>query len=634
MKDLITTMAVSEYLSNIKNNCGGYHKKQEDFAYRVIEEFLNSGNKNKITVFPDRCGLGKSTLLKSFIHNFALEPFIGFGDSNIVNKMPHGAIIVTDRLEQLEKILNYKNLKKVCYLFKYDKEDIESKNRMSFIEQMQQAYTYPVILISTQKYFSLEESQRIRLYTYGWSEWNSKSKKYELTKKSREICIIDEKPIITNNITIDEEYLSKIGIAIDNSFENKQKQYLIDTWKKIKNDIDYIRDTYSKGYEVMWIKKQKQCLLVNETEDKRFLDELANNVSTAIYQNVLNIREIYRQGGLFVNKKSKDQPNKRYIIHLQNNIDKFDLNKCKYYILDATAYFDIDYQINKNIMDYKIGDNKKDESDIRLFYVDVGASKNSIDADKVKSISNWIKTFNLNDTFICTYGDKSGIRQQFQRELNYYDIGYFGNIKGKNDFEDRHNCIHIGFNRKADYVYLQTYILLERVHEKWNSKNITDEEIHKEIEKILEMKKGRFINETMDSIMKNNIVVDMEQNVMRIKCRHFNNTDICKIYILCNYKNYKDIVSMIAQRLDVIVEEAEATEIKKHKADIRKNRSKAYEAWSLWLINQPKDREFKLADIYAETTLTDKRLKELKKQNTYVREWFSTHKLRRDNYKI
>lgn len=384
----------------------------------------------------------------------------------------------------------------------------------------------------------------------------------------------------------------------------------------------------------MWIKKQKQWLLVNETEDKRFLDELANNVSTAIYQNVLNIREVYRQGGLFVNKKSKDQPNKRYIIHLQNNIDKFDLDKCKYYILDATAYFDIDYQINKNIMDYKIGDNKKDESDIRLFYVDVGASKNSIDADKVKSISNWIKTFNLDDTFICTYGDKSGIRQQFQRELNYYDIGYFGNIKGKNDFEDRHNCIHIGFNRKADYVYLQTYILLEKVHEKWNSKNITDEEIHKEIEKILEMKKGRFINETMDSIMKNNIVVDMEQNVMRIKCRHFNNTDTCKIYILCNYKNYKDIISMIAQRLDVIVEEAEATEIKKHKADIRKNRSKAYEAWSLWLINQPKDREFKLADIYAETTLTDKQLKELKKQNTYVREWFSTHKLRKGNYKI
>lgn len=243
LSEIITGMTVGEYLGNIKNNCGGYHKKQEDFAYRVIEEFLKSGNRNKITVFPDRCGLGKSTLLKSFIHNFALEPFIGFGDSNIVNKMPHGAIIVTDRLEQLEKILNYKNLKKVCYLFKYDKEDIESKNRMSFIEQMKQAYTYPVILISTQKYFSLEESQRIRLYTYGWSEWNSKSKKYELTKKSREICIIDEKPIITNNITIDEEYLSKIGIAIDNSFENKEKQYLIDTWKKIKNDIDYIRDT-------------------------------------------------------------------------------------------------------------------------------------------------------------------------------------------------------------------------------------------------------------------------------------------------------------------------------------------------------------------------------------------------------
>ena len=235
----------------------------------------------------------------------------------------------------------------------------------------------------------------------------------------------------------------------------------------------------------------------------------------------------------------------------------------------------------------------------------------------------------MNDTFICTYSDKL---KHFQKYIKADDMAYFGNIKGKNNWSHKHNCIHIGFNRKADYVYLQKYILLKNKTKEWNE--LSNDLIEKDLESILELDKGRFVDPDMDAIFRSDVVVDIEQNIMRIKCRHFSNEEICNIYLVCNSNIYYDIINRLADRLGVEVDEHIVLDLEKSKSDERKNKSKYLIAFEDWLKIQPIGREFKINELYNETIINLESLKTIKKTHKHIKEWFDKHKVKKGIYKI
>ena len=76
---------------------------------------------------------------------------------------------------------------------RFDKEDIESRSnaRVDFKMQLQEQFKYPIVLITTQKYFKMNDEERKMLY-----KWKN---------GSRSIKIIDEKPYILATTTIDED---------------------------------------------------------------------------------------------------------------------------------------------------------------------------------------------------------------------------------------------------------------------------------------------------------------------------------------------------------------------------------------------------------------------------------------------
>ena len=615
---LLKDFKIKSTITDYKNNIGGnVHMKQIEFCEQLTKEFYNNEN-DKITVNTNRCGIGKTTVIKCFLDNL-VNNYTMFGQINRDHMVEEfGAIVITDSLEGLNKISNYENIKDRCYLMQYDKEDTESmaKSKKDFQKQLKEQYEYPIILLTTQKYFKMSKAERNNLYNW--------------RKGKRNIKIIDEKPYIFETITIDEVYLSNINIALEEIIKCEDKTYLLSCWRKIRNDLDYIRDSYSDKYDIMWISKVNRPLLLNKTEDKKFFEILANYINTETYDKIEKIKEIYNNGCLFVSSSDKGQDNKRQFVLLHNNLNKFDNEKCKCFILDATSKFDIDYKADPNIFEFLYIDDEKENKDINIHHVLTSTSQKALlkDNNNINTICKWINETIGQDGFVTTYSKRKGIYQKFENGLNTKDIEYFGNIKGKNDWEHLENMIHVGLNRKSNIVYLEKYILLNGLDELWNT--LTSDEIEKEINALLEVDKGLFVNEMMNNIMISDLTVDTIQNIMRIKCRHFSNKDKCNIFIVCS-KYYERIVTRVANAVGAyyipgytpdIFQEQQVMNRKPIEGKKETNPQKF-----LKYINSLEDgKVLKMKDIIEGSKLTSNQLKEIRKSNQICKKWFNEHK--------
>lgn len=614
---------IEQYKEKIMKYNGAINDKQVKFAEQLTDMVLDKNKSDKVEIIIARCGMGKSVIVNTILDNLVNK--VTFGKPLDNDKFTgNGAILITDSLERLDGV--NKELDGACYLMKNDLDIPEVENRKNFQQKIKEQFKYPILLITTQRYFSMSKEDREFMYSWAGGK--------------REIAFIDEKPILTNEIVIDEKFLSEIRIALHGCFEGDDKKYLLDTFSKIYDDLDYIRKDYSEKYEVMWFKKSKNTLLINEDEDNKFFNILENNVTNKIYNDVLALKRIYTDGCLFVSKKNKSQDNIRQFIVLNNNTDKFDTDKCKYFILDAAAKFDIDYIINKSIFNYVEIDDKKEISDINIYHIPFNTSQNSLKKnieETIPMISKWINDDFGDNCLVATYGKKSGLYQKFEKELNTENLAYFGAIKGKNNWKGLHNMIQIGFNRQSDVVYLLNYIYLKNKNIEWNNKK--NEDIIKEIESLVELDKGLFKDTFMRTIMMLKLVVDTIQNVMRIKCREFSNTEQCHIYIIANddkdnfYKNtiirINDAISSAKVLTFIPTAFDEYKIMNRNTIDGKETNAQKIINW----INNIWDgKEIKSKDMLAEIGITRKQFGKVKENNESLKLLLNKYQVKRGIY--
>ena len=615
IKEFKLDCTIDEYKKNIGDNV---HYKQINFCTKLCDEFMNN-DENNITVNTNRCGIGKSTTIKAFLNNL-VNNYSYFGKSHDREwELDHyGAIVIHDSLEGLEKIANYKGLTDRCYFMRFDKEDIESRSnaRVDFKMQLQEQFKYPIVLITTQKYFKMNDEERKMLY-----KWKN---------GSRSIKIIDEKPYILATTTIDEVYLSGINIALEEIVKGEDKNYIITCWKKIRNDLDFLRDSYANKYEIMWITKEDRALLSNKREDKNFFNILGQYVTTDTYDKIADIRKIYSDGCLFISSGDKEQDNKRQFVLLHNNIDKLDMDKCKCFILDATSKFDIDYTISENFKFLHV-DDKKEVNDINIHHVQTSTSqKTLLSSNKIDTISKFINEKLGDECFVATYGKKKGIYQKFYKSLKTNQVAYFGDIKGKNTWESYNNMAHVGLNRKSNSVYLQKYILLKDKANEWNK--MKEEDIAKQIEDILQVSqenKGWYNNGYMNEIMMRDMVVDTVQNIMRIKCRHFSNKEMCNIFIICA-KNYANVVSrindVVGGKIFSYVPDIFLAETTDNRKPVNGKEKTNPQIIKEYLEGLDKGEIVKIKDIIDGSGLSRKQIDKVREKNQWCKTWFENHK--------
>ncbi|QEZ67749.1 hypothetical protein D4A35_01915 [Paraclostridium bifermentans] len=613
VKGLKIKLTLNEY----KDNIGNATDKQIEFAKGIVERVFNFENDGVIDVNYNRCGLGKSTLIKCILHNLVnyTADLLDNKNNRTTRIDKFGAIVVTDKLDRLTDIQNYKNLKDRCYFMKYDQNDDEisyKHSRVEFKDQLTKQFKYPIVLLSTQKYFKMTKDERNQLYKWAGGH--------------RKIKFIDEKPYIIQTYTIDERYLTDINVALEMLHKGEDKDFLIDYWKKIYNKFDNLRNLYTK-YDCNWISGNGRSELLNAAMDKQFLSRLEEYVSKKIYEDVIRLKDISERGCLFIASNDKDKDNTRQFILIENNIDKFDTDKCKNIIFDATARFDIHYTISNKFKLFKEDDGK--ECDINLHNIQVSTSQNSLKKKKnlVKTISAYINETLDKDILVATYGQKSGLFQEFKKNLNTEELIYFGDIKGKNNWQDRDCMVHCGLNRKSSYVYLQTYIALTGIYKEFNEINDVDI-IYNKIQEIILADKGLFTDLKMHEIMRSDIIVDTIQNLMRIKCRHFSNTKMCQVYLICS-ETYEGIVDRIGKEINAKIIKYVPAIFDEMKTMERKPIEGKYKTNPQILLEYLKSVErgtvLKMKDIISGSGLNRDQIKECRKSNDSIVEWFNNH---------
>ncbi|NFO65452.1 hypothetical protein FDC27_00425 [Clostridium botulinum] len=612
-KNIKKENTINEYIKNMEKY-NPVHIKQKEYIEALVNDIYENDIKDIISIVPCRCGIGKSTSINAILYQLAnsgigkaLKPLDGYG-----------AIFITDNVERLNKTYNYSNLYTFAYLMKYKEDSIEEENRKTFGEQIKEQYNFPILLITTQKYFKMTKEERQVLY-----KWRG---------GTRELCLIDEKPYLIKSVAITERYLSKIRIALEEVKKCDDKTYLLDTWKIIYNDLDIIRDRMASTYTTMWLKNSKKSLLFSEDEDKKFFKILSQYVTTTIYEDTLRLKDIYTNGCLFVSSDNKDTDNSRQFILTYNNIDKFDTDKCKYYILDATSKFDIDYLLEKKALKYMNIDDEKADKDIRVNMIPFSTSQKKLketgEYSNTDVICGWInKSFSENLLVACNRGTNGMIYNRFNNNLDTENIEYFGNIKGKNEYESLKEMVHIGFNRFSDIAYLETYIVLYDMANKFN--NSADADIQEEINTLLNSERGQFTDLKMRGIFRSKCIVDTVQNVMRIKCRHFTNIDKCTIWIITSLL-YEDVVRRVASNIGAEYYTFSPTEFEEAKTMSRKpNEGKDMtnpQKIKTYLNKITNGTIIKMADIIAGSGCDRNAVKNAVKKNPELNKWFDEHK--------
>lgn len=582
-------------------------QQQLNFTEQVCNEMYQTmiQNDKKIHVVPARCGFGKGNTQKAFLNHLLDVDNDDWGNS-LLSK---GAIFVTDRKSRLEELYSYKNISKHSYWIRAE-SDCQIPLQEQFVEQQR----YPVLLMTTQRYFQMDSSAIRAL-----KKWrDEEDKEFE-----RSVVIFDEKPYFLETMHLDIKNIDRVEAALFQLPENNLKDTIIGEFTRLKQEIfqewsvmtEYLQKHSMKNYT--WIVPDR-----SEVTETKFY-KLARQVDLS--DNILNIITAIRRrklhGCFYVNQKKGANQDRYYKIPMDNQ-SKFLTQEFCYWIFDASACNDIEYKLLADRLPFtyfEVDDKKSENCQVVLY--DYNTSRSSLTVDREEKLIGYVETTPV-DTVIITYSTlESKVRKETQRKKTMH----FGDTKGYNDFKDAANLLQIGLNRQDDLYYLGVYLeLYPEELEKINQ--MAQDDIVKFIEETTELSMGDFVNQCMQEIMISKISTDFEQNIFRTKLRQFGNNDFVRIEVICS-KRYEKVLTDTLKRYEIIyeIDEEEFHTIKRPREG-----SHADKIWN-YLDSLASGMAFTTKDIYAATGLTKKQFE--KASATYgITEELAMYRVGRGRY--
>ena len=633
-----------------------FDAKQIEFYKMVFDILIHNKDTSKVTCFGGRPGIGKSTLIKTFMHCCIGDYFYGRRHE------PLGLVVITDSIRRLEELSNGRRDREEaakCWGEIFETFGIEdhykefekcvivlrSNTSVSFEKQLSEQYYKPIVLLSTQRYFMLSEQVREQLFRFNY---NNKPLK-------RSIVIFDECPYFSETVTINSKNLTDIESALYEglSDEVKNKKFAIREFKIFKDrllsQMDEKEDSTKDNVTLYWKDERYPTITLNDTLFFEVVEKNRESLTqqyNAILKDLQYLREIAENGAIFnFIKKKKSDKYERSIILVRDNREFFYLGQDKkFFVFDATC--DIDPRYDLDYVEIISGEKYNKPLKMTITNVKMATSKNVLCNGKkhsfltTNSISNYLKNKihhgigKQRKILIVTY---SNLFQRFSKEFDY--VGYFGNLKGFNDFKDFCKMAHIGMNRypPTAYFYIYCGCNMDIYHK---LRDMTEEE-SKNFFKNINSNSSQYQN-ILDTVMLKCMLADFEQNIFRLAIRNYGNTDDVHIWTFYNNGSdvYKALSSMIEDRYkpygvvfeyEDSPEELQIEKIKDRKPPEGKKMTNAQKVIE-WRDHQTKGKEFKIKELLKDTGLTYDSFKKVLKNNPILKKEFDLMKTSKKGY--
>lgn len=584
------------------------HEKQEKFVEQIITGLYKDNDKEKVNVVTVRCGFGKSIVIKLFLR--------GLVENRTRDEEFDGAIIVTDSLSRLEEIKSFNGLEDMCALIKYTDNKFLILEDESTASQIKKQYMYPILLMTTQRYERLNKDERAQLY-----KWKN---------GDRKVVIFDEKPCLYNQEIIDVEFMSYIKREIDKISESEDKQFLVSEFRKVDYKIEEIKDNLVKGKdEIMWHKASVESLFGNKEVEDKFMSLAKELLKKDIVYRINKILDLNKKGGLFINKKTDKTENKRFFVLLEDNLlRKFDVDKVKYWVFDATAKHDIEYK-NNIFKKFNIDDTK--EEPLEIINVKENMSKQAMKykaGKKIKALNKFIanRTEQDEDIIVASYSNVIG---KVEGKGNQEKL-YFGNIKGSNLYRDICKMFHVGWHRQSDYHYIGLYLMKNKdIINEFN--NLSYEETRDKIKELTKVeirsnsKNIMFENEELNQIMVGKIFCDFVQNIFRTKLRDFSNEKKITIYTFAQ-ENMEELFIIMEKEFNIKIKHIIADEFSTEKIISRQTKKESVAQRIInWWEEYSWSGEMHISEILKINGLTQKQFDKAKEKNKGLKEFMKNN---------
>lgn len=590
-----------------------FEEKQEAFFNFALKTINENRETDTVTVFPARCGLGKSTFLRILVKAW------------LIDNPGRGLIIVTDNLDRLKEYRNLNDENKQLdknKQVKYPVAYLDSENYATVIKTQNQC---PILLISTQRYFQMDTIAPFLSYFEGGKEYR------------RDTVIFDEAPYFYENgeVGIDElDYLnSALNGGITDLSDHEDKAWLVEQYSQFREKmIELLNSLEQKRNRTTYLYYQP-CKTSITDDDRRLYAILDKSDVYTKYRRsaeiIKNIQQLLLGGGFFTSFKLSDNNNyKKCFLVRRSFVSKFYLDRdIKTFIFDATAAQSENYYIDADWLDELDCDSFCVPLDyMTVHVVDVNTSRNALltrgnREAALDAIRDYIASIGASedDTLFVTY--KALLDAGAFDEIGFTadNSRYFGNVKGFNQDRDKHTYIQVGLNRQTDINY---------VFNLFENEPAIGEEIKREtdVQKNIAAMDSLLSSDLVNSYMCAEVIADFVQNLFRIKAREINNRDKIEVYLFC--KNTENIIMELQYALGrhgAKIEVVELTAMQDDKIIRRKGNSRAKRIVE-WLTMQHSG-QFEISDLLNDLEMTQSDFDRAKKGNRQLREHFQRMKV-------
>ena len=565
--------------------CTNATQQQLEFAEKVCNSMYASTlqTDKQVHVVTVRCGFGKSIAQKTFLNHITDDEFAFTKEQwGLLTQL--GVIYVTDRIGRLEEVYGYGNIMEHCYLL-----SSESNCNIAVEEQIVDQQYYPILLMTTQRYFQMDVAGIRAL-----KKWRNYTGEHE-----RKLIIFDEKPQFIDMFSLSANELHRVENALVNVLEYEGKGRLIASFGEIKSEVLHEWDELSMYLSENKIKKSYTWVPAdNQAIDSAEFYSLVKNVNLPdhVMQTIAAIKRRKSNGCFYVNAQTGKVQNRYYTIPM-NNLDKILLEDFSYWIFDATAYNDIEYLALSNRLpfDFFVANDIRKEN-CQIVLTNFNTSRNKMDDEKQEKLLSYLSS-QSKDTVIITYKFFENI---IQKEYPEYATMHFGNTRGNNSLREATKLLQIGLNRQHDRDYLG--VLLELYPEERERLNtMSRPEIDSYIKEITHMSSVLYNDERMNAIMISKIATDLEQNIFRSKIRQFGSDEFVRTEVICSAK-YSAVFEMALEKYGIPYEVNEESFEEKRAAREGSHAQKVLDC----LEQIPVMTEFTTRDLYQKAGLTAK----------------------------